>query len=186
MPGRKPIYPKLLEDKDQRRSHMSKADIERRVKSTTGLTKGINANLKVPKHLSPEAKSEWRKLVALYRHMDPPVITDMDVHVLEVYCNAVVRYRKAIVKLAETSEVYTSKQNPGKPRVNPWHTIAENAAITIARFGQSLMVDPVSRARFGLANAKNEEPESPTDMYFRKKAERQLQEARDRDPFDKK
>jgi len=120
--------------------------------------------LKCPSYLSEEAKKEWRRIVKLYSELIEPIITDLDISALEVYCNAVVRYRKAIQKVLETSEVYTSKGD-FKPRKNPWQTIANEAADQIKKYGELLLLNPVSRARAGIVKPK--EDMSPEACFIR-------------------
>lgn len=113
--------------------------------------------LSCPKHLTDEAQKEWSRIVELYKELDQPIMTDLDTNALEIYCEALVTYRKAMVKVRETSEVYVSKQEGNKPKVNPWLRVANDAATQIKKYGEILLLDPVSRARVGLAKSKQEE-----------------------------
>ena len=111
-------------------------------------------NLRCPKHLPLGAQKEWRRIVKLYKELDKPIINDLDLTTLEVYCVEVDRYNIAIQKVQETSEVI--KIN-GQAKINPWLKVANDASEKIRKFGELLLLDPVSRARVGLAKAKQEE-----------------------------
>ncbi len=115
--------------------------------------------LRCPSHLSDDAKKEWKRIVGIYAELDTPLLNDLDINALEVYCEAVVTYRKAMQKVRETAEVYTSRVDP-KPRKNPWLTVANDAAMQIKKYGEILLLDPVSRARVSLTKAvsKNRPP----------------------------
>jgi phage terminase small subunit len=57
-------------------------------------------------------------------------------------------------KVRESSEVYKAENGP---KVNPWLRVANDAATQIKKYGEILLLDPVSRARVGLAKSKQEE-----------------------------
>ena len=84
----------------------------------------------------------------------------MDQNALEIYCEAVVTYQKAMAKVRETAEVYASKQDNNRPKKNPWLTVANDASDQIKKYGEILLLDPVSRARVGLAKANEEDPDT--------------------------
>ncbi len=109
--------------------------------------------LECPDHISDDAKIEWHKIVALYGELDQQILCDLDSNALEVYCNALVTYRKATLKVMETSEVY-AKKGDSTPRKNPWKRIADEAAEQMKKYGELLLLNPVSRARIGIARAK--------------------------------
>lgn len=150
MKGRKP-YPYVVMDSTNDRNRLTKDELAKRDKHEPRIKSN---NLRCPAHLGDEAKREWQRIVKLYKEIKEPILSDLDCNALEVYCNAVVRYRKATQKIAETSEVYASKGDL-KPRKNPWQIIANEAADQIKKYGELLLLDPVSRARVGLAKAKD-------------------------------
>lgn len=117
--------------------------------------------LRCPKHLSVEAKKEWRKVIRLYNEFQDPILCDLDLNVLQVYCEAVVRYNKAMEKVSLSSEVI-SINNTAK--LNPWLRVANEAADVMRKTGELLLLDPISRARAGLAKAKKER--DPDDYLF--------------------
>jgi P27 family predicted phage terminase small subunit len=166
MTGRKPIPLKVVSD--NKRVHRSKDELEARKEREPKISSSV---LRCPAHLSDASKKEWRRIVRLYRQLSEQLMTDLDTNALEIYCVALETYRKAMAKVRETSEVYASKTDPNKPRKNPWLTVANDAATQIKKYGEILLLDPVSRARVGLAKAKIEEL-SPMELYFKRKQER--------------
>ncbi len=141
----------LIRNDDNR---LTKEQIESRIVNEP---KPKSFKLKTPDWISNEAKQEWKRLVKHFKEMDTKILSDLDTNALAIYCEAVITYRKAIKKVRETSEVYTCKLEPNKPRKNPWLTVANEAAIQVKKYGEILCLDPVSRARVGLGMSKKEE-----------------------------
>jgi len=166
MKGRKP-YPYQVMNASNDKNHLKKEKLDNRASNEPSIESSI---LRCPAHMSIGAKKEWRRIVKLYKELSEPIMSDLDVTALEIYCEAVVTYRKAMAKVRETSEVYTSKTDPNKPRKNPWLTVANEATNQIKKYGEILLLDPVSRARVGLAKA-NIESLSPMELYFKRKQE---------------
>lgn len=167
MPGRK-AYPFSIMKATNDRNHLTKAELKGR---ETGEPRIHSHDLKCPDHLSPEAKKEWRRIVKLYQELDTPILCDLDSVTLEIFCEAVATYRRAMAKVHETSEVYVSKYDQTRPRKNPWLTVANEAAFQIKKYGEVLLLDPVSRARVGLAQSAQKE-ESPMMAFLRERKER--------------
>lgn len=165
MKGRKP-YPFTVMESTNDKNRLTKDELKSRKKNEPNIE---SAALRCPSHLSKGAKKEWRRIVKLYRELDKPIMSDLDVNALEIYCEAVITYRKAMAKVRETAEVYVSKSDQNKPKKNPWFTVANEAAAQIKKYGEILLLDPVSRARVGLSKSKQEE--SPMAEYLRKKRE---------------
>lgn len=157
MAGRK-AYPLALMEVTNDKNHLTKAELERRRNNEPTIN---SAKLRIPTHLSEGAKKEWRRIVKLYRELDKAIITDLDANALEIYCEALVTYRKAMEKVRETSEVYISKSEGNRPKKNPWLSVANDAAIQLKRYGEILLLDPVSRARVGLTKEKDPQDEDP-------------------------
>lgn len=163
MAGRK-AYPYVLLESTNDKNHLTKAELEKRKKNEPKIK---SAYLKCPSHLSAEAKKEWKRIVKLYKELDRPIVTDLDINALEIYCEAIVTYRKAMDKVRETSEVYVSK-GENKPKKNPWLTVANEAAIQIKKYGEILLLDPVSRARAGMVRT-DDEPKSPMAQFMKRR-----------------
>ena len=150
MKGRK-AHPFQVVEASAKKQKMSKGKIERRKKNEPF---SEVAELKPPKSLSKEAKVEWNRIKKLYSELSQPIMSDLDVNALEIYCESMITYRKAMKKVSETSEVYKADSGP---KVNPWLRVANDAATQVKKYGEILLLDPVSRARVGLAKAKQEE-----------------------------
>lgn len=164
MAGRK-AYPVELMLLTNDKNRLTKSELEERKQNEPKLD---SAKLRVPAHLSDEAKKEWRRIVKLYRQLDKTIVTDLDVNALEIYCEALVTYRKAMEKVRETSEVYVAKGD-NRPRKNPWLTVANEAAMQMKKYGEVLLLDPVSRARAGMAKTE-EKQESPMAQFMKRRA----------------
>jgi P27 family predicted phage terminase small subunit len=150
MAGRKP-HPFQIVEANAKKQKTSRKKIEGRKNNQPSID---TSNLICPEHISPEGKEEWKRIVDLYRELNQPIINDLDINALEIYCESLVTYRKAMLKVRETSEVYKSEYGP---KVNPWLKVANDASIQVKKYGDILLLDPVSRARVGLAKSKNEE-----------------------------
>ena len=169
MRGRKP-YPAMIMESTNDKNRLTKDELAKRKKYEPKVKSNY---LTCPSHLSEEARKEWRRIVKLYGEIKQPILTDLDCNALEIYCEALVTYRKAMQKVRETSEVYTSKSDQNRPRKNPWLTIANEAAMHIKKYGEILLLDPVSRARVGIAKAKDENL-SPIAKFMKERAARNL------------
>lgn len=160
MTGRKP-YPFAVIQKNNDKLRYTQAQLE----SRSNEPKIKSNSLHCPVHLSDEAKKEWRRIVKLYAELSGDFICDLDVNTLEVYCEALITYRKAMNKVHETSEIYSDKTDGGKYKINPWLRVANAASITIKKYGEVLLLDPVGRARAAISNKKDEKPVSKFDKF---------------------
>lgn len=157
MPGRNPKIPETLDDG---RTHYSKAEIEARRANTPKIE---SARLRPPKWLDDIARIEWRRVVRLAR--ESGIYTDLDVNALGMYCMS---YSRAIQAYKEYKELEErqSVDNPGKSvmiykgRTNPLMSVAMAAEDQCRKWSAILGLDPVSRARMGIArkNATVEDP----------------------------
>ena len=148
--GRK-AYPAALMLVNNETNRLTQEQLDGRLKNEP---KPKSARLTTPSWLSDGAKKEWRRIVKLFKEMETSVLSDLDVNALAIYCESVATYKKAIMKVRETSEVYASG---GQPKRNPWLIVANEAATQIKKYGEVLCLDPVSRARVGLGKSKKEE-----------------------------
>jgi P27 family predicted phage terminase small subunit len=161
MKGRKP-YPFQIVESTNDKHRLTKDALANRKKNEPTIKSN---RLRCPMHLSLDAKKEWRRIVKLYGEIKEPILSDLDCNALEIYCEALVTYRKATLKVRETSEVYASLQGP---KVNPWLRVANDSATQIKKYGEILLLDPVSRARIGIAKS-NDEDLSPMAAYMKRK-----------------
>ncbi len=164
MAGRKP-YPHAVMAATNDRQRLTKDELARRKENEPQIQ---SCKLTCPSHLTDDAKKEWRRIVKLYKEFEEPIMSDLDVNALEIYCESLVTYRKAMKKVRETAEVYVSKTEQNHPKKNPWLTVANEASAQIKKYGEVLLLDPVSRARAGLAKAKQDD-DNPMAEYLKRK-----------------
>ena len=126
---------------------------DERKRREKGEPKLLINDMTCPPTLQGEARKEWDKLVNLYHNLDSVLLNDLDANVLEAYCNAVAKYREAI-QMSRGQEVIRIL---GEPKINPWVKVSLDAEDTMRKLGGLLLLDPVSRARVGLARSKDEE-----------------------------
>jgi len=150
MGGRR-ASPALVEVKRGDKNNKSKKQLADRVKKEP---KPLSKSMSCPSRLTVAAQAEWKVLVALYDELSETLLGDLDRNALEIYCEAMVRFRKAMDKVHETSEVY---KHGTELKINPWLKVADEAAQVVKKYGEMLLLDPVSRARVGLARSKEEE-----------------------------
>jgi P27 family predicted phage terminase small subunit len=158
MTGRKP-YPiaQIRANTDKLRYTQAQLD------SRSNEPKIKSNSLRCPARLTDDVKKEWRRIVKLYSEFDGDYICDLDVDALEVYCDALVTYRKAMKKVHDTSEVIAQD---GRPKKNPWMTIANEASIVIKKYGEVLLLDPVGRARAAINKSSDKKPVSKFDRFI--------------------
>lgn len=161
MQGRKPHPFQLIDGNNK----LSKAEMAARKRNQPNIQ---SATLRCPPGLGDEAKKEWRRIVKLYKELDEGLINDLDITTLAVYCEAVATYQKAMEKIHKTTEVYMTDQGA---KINPWLVVANNASVQIKKFGELLLLAPVSRARAGLAKTKAEQQESGVAAFKRRRAQ---------------
>jgi P27 family predicted phage terminase small subunit len=132
--------------------------------------KAKSAFLKCPDRLNEAAASEWHRIVALYREFENEIMNDLDEDMLMVYCEAVVTYKLAMDKVKDTAAVYKSPKD-AEPKINPWLTVANSASDIMRKNSDMLLLNPVSRARAGLAIAKaSEEALSPMASFLKNRS----------------
>jgi P27 family predicted phage terminase small subunit len=150
MAGRR-ASPALVVAKNNHKQHDTKKTLAAR---KNGEPKTVSESMECPKRMTKEAQEEWKTLVALFKELSESLLGDLDRNALEIYCEAMVGYRKAMDKVHETSEVYKFRD---ELRINPWLKVAGDASAVVKKYGEMLLLDPVSRARVGLARSKEEE-----------------------------
>lgn len=99
-----------------------------------------------PAHLSPTAKSEWKRLAQSLNKMG--VLTQVDRAVFSAYCQAYGRWVEAERKLAETPTLL--KTPAGYVQPSPWLAIANKQLELMAKFMAELGLTPSSRSRLAI------------------------------------
>lgn len=121
--------------------------------------------LSVPSWLCPEAKKEWKRIVKLFSGMDRPILSDLDISALAIYCEAVARYKEAMEKVHVQGKIIVTKDNPNKPIRNPWAIEADSAALQIKKFSEVLCLNPVARARAGMGKTISLEDDPNGELF---------------------
>ena len=157
MPGRLPKTIQQIE-KDNSRTNYTKAEIEARKKYTPTVER---STLRVPAWLDEVAKKEWHRIIRLAR--DSGIYTDLDANALGMYCKAFSRALEAYSEYEKLKEM-VHKDNPDAnllitkdKKPNPLLRIAMEAEDQCRKWAAILGLDPVSRARIGLARKRHEE-----------------------------
>lgn len=161
MPGRKP-YPAALMQMQNDKERLTQEALQTRLENEP---QPKSFKLRPPSWLCDEAKKEWRRIVKLFAELDVPILSDMDINALAMYCDAVVTYKKAIEKVREQTEVYVTKDNPNKPMINPWLKVARDAAAQVKQLGDVLCLDPVSRARAGMGKKSTAKDDPNRELF---------------------
>lgn len=125
-----------------------------------------------PRYLSPDAKREWTRVVSLYSKIDAKLLSSLDQVALTVYCEAVAVYKKAH-KIwrhfaAKIEKEYNSDYVASFSKAID---IMNKQAAIITKLGEGLCLNPVGRARLGVAmtkNPKQEAEENPLSAMFSK------------------
>lgn len=103
-------------------------------------------DLDPPEHLSEESKAVWNELAPKLR--DAQLLTELDVHSLEMACDAIAQYRRATRNIGE-NDLTTHAENGGEV-LNPWAIVQsmsyKRASAILSKFGCS----PVDRARIAI------------------------------------
>lgn len=96
-----------------------------------------------PAELSDGAKQEWGRIVGELVAND--VVTQFDVGILAVYCNAYAGWLEAIEKINEFGAMIKSPN--GHPIQSPYVAIANRHSDTMLRCAAELGLTPASRAK---------------------------------------
>jgi P27 family predicted phage terminase small subunit len=96
-----------------------------------------------PRHLSSDAKTEWKRIAAALHQMG--VLTVVDRAALAAYCQAWGRWVEAERKLKETPLLL--KTSSGHVQQSPYLSIANRQLELMGRFMAELGLTPASRSR---------------------------------------
>jgi P27 family predicted phage terminase small subunit len=99
-----------------------------------------------PSHLSPAARTEWKRLARVLNQIG--LLTQIDRTVLAAYCQSYGRWVEAERKLAETPPLL--KTPAGYVQVSPWMTIANKQLELMAKFMAEIGLTPSSRCRIAV------------------------------------
>jgi P27 family predicted phage terminase small subunit len=99
-----------------------------------------------PQHLDEQAKTEWKRLVRIIRHMR--ILTEADYIALANLCQAYSRMVRAEKKLAEAGLLY--KTQSGYVQQSPLLSIINSSVETITKLCREFGLTPSSRSRIQL------------------------------------
>lgn len=161
--GRKPMPPALVDNDTFKKNSQ---DIEARQESWNKLK--TTKVLKVPKHLSDEAKKEWKRVMKLYNQMDVDILSDLDRQALIMYCEATAIYNKAQEQWTKLGHIATPNPD-GQKLIDKIFTTMEKQQRIITSLSEQLCLTPVGRARMGMNATKVEEEDPLTKLLQRKR-----------------
>ena len=107
-----------------------------------------------PSHLSPTAKSEWKRISGTLHEMG--ILTAVDRAALAAYCQAYARWVDAEKKLAATPALI--KTPSGYVQQSPWLSVANKQMELMGRFMAELGITPASRSRIAVPDDSELQP----------------------------
>lgn len=143
--------------------HLTKAEIQAKEESTPIYQ---SQEFVMPEDLTNEEAKVWEWLVKVFRETTNCMVSDADVHLMQLYCRAKVLADYADKKYKENPRYYvvvlTGKDKDGNPKtttkVNEWYKIRNDNMVLCLKYFNELGLTPLARARAGVrgANAKKE------------------------------
>lgn len=138
---------------EHRRKHLTQAEIRQRKEAEEALRPPAD-KVRPPSWLGKAAKREFRRIVKVLEQTK--LLTNADVDVLAVYCDALVRYAEA--SQAVEAEGVTVQGASG-PIQNPAVLVATKYAAIMARLGPRLGLDPSGRASLAIPRKRETKDE---------------------------
>lgn len=160
--GRKPVPPALIDNKTYKKNSQ---EIQEREESWEKLK--TTKILRVPSHLSPEAKKEWRRVMKLYNQMEADILSDLDQQALIMYCEATAVYKKAQEQWVKLQQVATPNPD-GQKLIDSILKTMERQSKIVSSLSEQLCLTPVGRARMGMNPTKVEEDDPLMKLLQRK------------------
>ena len=107
-----------------------------------------------PAHLSPSAKTEWKRLAKTLNRIG--VLTQVDRSALAAYCQAYGRWVEAEKKLKETPVLL--KTPAGYVQQSPWLSISNKQMELMAKYMGELGLTPSARTRLAIQVPSGRKP----------------------------
>ena len=107
-----------------------------------------------PAHLTPTAKTEWKRLATVLH--DLGLLTQIDRTVLAAYCQAYGRWVEAERRLAETPPLL--KTPAGYVQMSPWIAISNKQVELMVRLMAELGLTPSARSRLSITIPAHKKP----------------------------
>lgn len=159
MAGRRP---KTYIDTDK--NHMPKAEQEARANATPVYQ---SQEFKAPPTLTAKEREVWDWLVKIFRETTNCMVSDADVHLMELYCRAKVAADEADAELKKDGRAYIlvplGKDKNGEIKTtakpNPNIKKRHDNMVLCLKYFEELGLTPLARARAGVkgTNAKKDE-----------------------------
>jgi len=115
-----------------------------------------------PKHLSEEARKEWRRVSKQLLKLK--LLTEVDRAALAAYCQAWARWVQAEQEMAKTDFEMITLTDKGYPVLSPWFSVADKTMRQMRAFLAEFGMTPSSRSRVQLPK---EEEEDEFDRFLR-------------------
>ena len=112
--------------------------------------KSKNDNIKMPVGMSPEAKKQWKKVVK--ELSNSKIITNLDVHALQMYCEAYSTWYTANQAIQKHGAVMMSKG--GYPSQSPFLHVANKAFDQMKAMLIEFGMTPSARTRVSATDTK--------------------------------
>ena len=110
----------------------------------------LPADYPPPDHIDGIARDCWVQMVALLS--GSRVITELDLHSLELYCTSYKTYREAQDSIAKTGPIVKSPKS-GYPVQSPFFAIANKAHEQMVKLAAEFGLTPSSRSRVKTVSA---------------------------------
>lgn len=148
MPATKPVS-----GKDIRKMRISHEKAEARTEAERK-TASSTRSLVCPDYLSPEAKREWERIVAVDSSREIPLIYDSDIAGLIMLCENWAVFIEAQTEWAKTQRVILRQKETNKIIVNPAIAEMNRISKSIMPMYERYGLTPVGRARIAADMAK--------------------------------
>jgi P27 family predicted phage terminase small subunit len=141
--------------------HWTKEQVAKRAAAAHKVKRKKPVKLKVPFWLDDEARQVWKKTLKDIAGLD--LLDKLDEEVLAVYCDAVIRYREATLKVRLNG--YTTMNAQGTETVSPYVRTAQSYARIMMQYADKLGLNPNSRARLAKNIADTEDDDPNADLF---------------------
>lgn len=133
-------------------------------------------DLKAPSCLSKTAKQEWKRIVKLYRAIEVPILNDLDIVAMAMYCEAWAQWKDYQKRFLEIKiKIEETLKNDPKASVGSLREEASgcqdamNKQIKVVMsLSEQLCLSPVGRARMGM-NPFNKRRENKVVAFLNRK-----------------
>ncbi len=158
MPGRNPKIVETIEV-DNSKTHYTKAEIEARTLNTPTL---LSRRLYPPKWLNQAGRNEWKRIVRLAKRSG--IFNALDTNALGMYCQSYGRAVEAYDEYKKLKHLMGEDKNVlvmSSGKINPLIRLMQQEEEQCRKWSAVLGLDPVGRARLGLAKAKHADDDDP-------------------------